>query len=71
MNPLNLKKLLHSKWTAVAPVNKEKHFMIVRVDYADSGAVELAVLEAVHSGRTLEIAWQVLKDPARWRQGWT
>jgi hypothetical protein len=27
MNNINPKKLLNSKWTAVTPVNKEKHFM--------------------------------------------
>ena len=28
MNPLNPKKLLNSKWTAVKPRNKEKHFLV-------------------------------------------
>ncbi len=28
---LNLKKLLLSKWTAVSPVNKEKHFVVIKV----------------------------------------
>ncbi|NLZ79547.1 MAG: TIGR02450 family Trp-rich protein, partial [Gammaproteobacteria bacterium] len=28
MHRINPKKLLHSKWTAVSPVNKEKHFMV-------------------------------------------
>ena len=31
MNPLNPKKLLLTKWTAVKPVAKQKHFLISRV----------------------------------------
>ena len=29
--PLSNKKLLLSKWTAVAPQNREKHFLVSRV----------------------------------------
>ena len=28
MNRINPTKLLRSKWTAVSPVKKEKHFMV-------------------------------------------
>ena len=28
---LNPKKLKHSKWTAVQPQNKEKHFIVIRL----------------------------------------
>ena len=28
-NPVNLKKLPGSKWTAVHPVNREKHFLVL------------------------------------------
>jgi hypothetical protein len=31
MNPLNPKKLLLTKWTAVKPVPKQKHFLVSRV----------------------------------------
>jgi hypothetical protein len=31
MNPLNPKKLLLSKWTAVMTVAKQKHFLVSRV----------------------------------------
>ena len=30
-NPIHPKKLLLSKWTAVMPENKEKHFMVIKV----------------------------------------
>ena len=31
MNPLNPKKLLLTKWTAVKPVAKQKHFLVSKV----------------------------------------
>ena len=31
MNPLNPKKLLLTKWTAVTPSAKQKHFLVSRV----------------------------------------
>jgi hypothetical protein len=31
MNPLNPKKLLLTKWTAVTPVAKQKHFLVSKV----------------------------------------
>ena len=31
MNPLNPKKLLLTKWTAVKPVAKQKHYLVSRV----------------------------------------
>ncbi|HEY0064205.1 MAG TPA: TIGR02450 family Trp-rich protein [Telluria sp.] len=73
MNPVNPKKLLLSKWTAVAPANREKHFVVtalVEPETADA-APELVELEAVHSRRTRRIAWRALRDSAVWRQGWT
>ena len=31
MNPLDPKKLLLTKWTAVKPIAKQKHFLVSRV----------------------------------------
>ena len=31
MNPLNPKKLLLTKWTAVKPITRQKHFLVRRV----------------------------------------
>lgn len=70
MNQINPKKLLHSKWTAVAPVNKEKHFMVTDVEFDEEGAVTLCCIEAVLSKRSMEINWQDLKQTEQWRQGW-
>lgn len=72
MNPLHPKKLLLSKWTALAPVNKEKHFIVTSLIAPETpgGAVEWVELDAVHSRRTQRIAWQALRDDTLWRQGW-
>ncbi|MBK1616536.1 hypothetical protein CKO44_24145 [Rubrivivax gelatinosus] len=70
--PLSPKKLLLSKWTAVQPVNREKHFVVVRVIEPEPPAVriEQVELEAVHSRRVLQLHWRDLTDPGVWRQGW-
>ena len=70
MNPINPKKLLHSKWTAVQPVNKEKHFMVTEVEFDEEGVVVDCVIEAVMSKRSESIDWTVLKNTDNWRQGW-
>ena len=72
MNPLNPKKLLLSKWTAVVPVDKQKHFMVSRVIQPElpDAPVELVELEAVFTKATQVIAWRDLQDQAVWRQGW-
>ncbi len=69
---LNPRKLLLSKWTAVEPRQKEKHFLVTRVIEPDppQGRIELIELQAVHSGRSTTLAWRELTDPLRWHQGW-
>lgn len=70
MNTIHPKKLLHSKWTAVQPVNKEKHFIVTEVEFDEEGVVVDCVIEAVMSKRTESIDWTVLKNTDNWRQGW-
>ena len=71
-NRLSPKKLLRSKWTAVQPVARQKHFLVTHVVLPDlpGAAIEWVDLEAVHSGAVTRMAWRELQDPARWRQGW-
>ena len=71
-NPLSPKKLLLSKWTAVSPADKERHFVVTRVVEPDPPAVriEWVEIEAVHSGRSSVLRWRDLTDGHRWRQGW-
>lgn len=66
------KKLLMSKWTAVKPTRKEKHFMVTKLivpNHAEQ-PIEYVELEAVHSKRVQQIAWQSLNDNSVWLQGW-
>jgi len=70
LNKISPKKLFNSKWTAVEPLNKEKHFIIVEVEYDEDGAVISCLIEAILSKRASHINWQDLKDAEQWRQGW-
>jgi hypothetical protein len=70
--PLHPKKVLNSKWTAVKPQSKEKHFVVVSlVEPEVTGAPLVAViLEAVYSKRQQEVPWRSLQDATLWQQGW-
>lgn len=72
MNPLSSKKLLLTKWTAVTPRNREKHFVVVGVIEPElpSMRVEQVELEAVHSQQVYLLRWRELTDASLWRQGW-
>jgi tryptophan-rich hypothetical protein len=72
MNPLNPKKLMLTKWTAVKPSAKQKHFLVSRVIEPESPTdpVVSVEIEAVFSKATQVIAWRELQDQSAWRQGW-
>ena len=72
MNRIHPKKLLLTKWTAVAPQHKDKHFLVTKVVPPEvlGEAVEWVEIEAVFSRAVQRIAWRELKEPTRWRQGW-
>ncbi len=70
MNRINPRKLLNSKWTAMNPTRKEKHFIVTKVEFDDDGAVIHCLIEAVISRRAEPVDWQELKDRSRWLQGW-
>jgi tryptophan-rich hypothetical protein len=70
VNKVNPKKLLNSKWTAVAPRNKEKHFLVTDIEFGEQGLVLSFEIEAVMTNRTLPIEWQELRDTTQWLQGW-
>jgi len=70
VNKVNPKKLLNSKWTAVAPRNKEKHFLVTDIEFDEQGLVLSFEIEAVMTNRTLPIEWQELRDRTQWLQGW-
>jgi len=70
MNQINPTKLLHSKWTAVTPQNKEKHFLVTEVEFDEERVVVSCTLEAVMSKRAVSIDWRELKKSDIWKQGW-
>ncbi|MEI7738353.1 MAG: TIGR02450 family Trp-rich protein [Betaproteobacteria bacterium] len=64
MNPLSPKRLLLSKWTAVKPVAKQKHFLVIRVilPALHDDAIELVEIQSVFSSATQIIAWRELQN---------
>jgi len=69
-NLINPAKLMLSKWTAAAPADDEKHFLVTRVVRDARGRVERCVIEAIHSGRLEEIEWRRLTRREDWLPGW-
>ena len=71
-NSLNPNKLLLSKWTAVHPIHKQKHFLVSKVILPElpEEAIEYVELEAVFDKTIRTIPWRELKNIEVWRQGW-
>lgn len=70
MNRLNPRKLLLSKWTAAAPQNREKHFLVTELFCDEEGTVLEIELQAVLTKRNQRLPWQTLQDAGHWRMGW-
>jgi tryptophan-rich hypothetical protein len=70
MNKVNPKTLINSKWTKVDVVNKEKHFVITKVDFNEEQKVIRCVIEAVINRNEYNIDWRDLKLSGSWRIGW-
>lgn len=72
MNPLTPKKLLLTKWTAVKPIAKQKHFLVSRVIKPElpTDPIVSVEIESVFSKTTQVIGWRELQDDSLWRQGW-
>lgn len=72
---LSNKKLLLSKWTALMPENREKHFLVSRVHDpllpSDQTIPKQYIeLEAVLTKRHYLLPWTDLTDCTRWVCGW-
>jgi tryptophan-rich hypothetical protein len=69
---INPAKLLLSKWTAVKPVNKEKHFLVTKLIEPENECdpLEWIELEAIYSKRIVLMNWRELKNQDNWLQGW-
>ena len=70
MNRINPEKLLHSKWTALQVKQKERHFIVSRLQRADDEPILSCELEAIINNNVYEIDWQQLKDSSLWIMGW-
>ncbi|WP_151705310.1 TIGR02450 family Trp-rich protein [Nitrincola alkalilacustris] len=70
MRPINPNKLLHSKWTAVTPRNREKHFLVIDLVRNEHETVVECIIEAVMSKRAVTLPWRELKNVEVWHQGW-
>ncbi|GAB3253035.1 TIGR02450 family Trp-rich protein [Chitinimonas naiadis] len=71
-NAVHPKKLLLSKWTAVTPQHREKHFLVTEVEEPDvpGGAVIWLHLEAILTRRSYRLPWRELGDASHWVPGW-
>ena len=70
MNTLNPKKLLNSKWTAVSPVNREKHFLVTEVEFDENRVIIHCLIEALMTRRSRVIEWSTLANDDQWVCGW-
>ena len=70
--PLSNKKLLLTKWTAVMPQHREKHFLVSRIHDPKDHAIPpgFVELEAVFTQRRFNIAIDDLLNSANWQIGW-
>jgi tryptophan-rich hypothetical protein len=70
MNRINSGKLLLTKWSAVVPKRKERHFIVTRLVRDDAGTIIACELEAVINKNVYQVDWQELKDSTLWIMGW-
>ena len=70
INKISPKSLIHSKWTKVDVMNKEKHFIITVVKFDEEQTVVSCMIEAVMTKNEYDIDWRELKDNNNWRIGW-
>jgi tryptophan-rich hypothetical protein len=69
-NKFNPEKLKLSKWTAVNPSQKEKHWLVIDVIRDKNQLVVGCIIEAVINKREVELDFRALEDQQQWLQGW-
>jgi len=70
MNKISPKTLLNSKWTSSNVIGKEKHFVIMKVEFDDNNKIVECIIEAVMTNNQYAINWRELKQPTKWKVGW-
>lgn len=58
---------MHSKWTAVSPAGKEKHFIVTNLTDMKQQRCQI---EAIMTKNRYLIDWHDLQDEAIWQTGW-
>ena len=67
---INPAKLMRSKWTAKAPLNKEKHFIVTQLIRSQDDLIVGCEIEAVLTNTRYQLDWRELQNPDKWKQGW-
>ncbi len=67
---INPEKLLRSKWTAVEPRNRQRHFIVIALIRDENEKIVECELEAVINKEVFTIDWRILKNPQQWTMGW-
>ncbi len=70
MYRINPKKILLSKWTALQPKNKERHFIVTELIRDEQEIIIACEIQAVINKNTYQIDWRALKDESCWLMGW-
>ena len=69
-NRFSKDKLLGSKWTALHPMQKEKHFIVLDWDPKAPEQREKVLVEAVLTRRERLVPVSELRNCKDWRMGW-
>ena len=71
-NPVNRKKINQSKWTAITPIKKEKHFVVSEVSYNPDNEqiIDFIIITSVLSNSNYKLDIKDLEDKLKWSQGW-
>lgn len=64
--------MLTSKWSAVTPVNKEKHYIVTKLIEPAQPLLPIThiEIEAVFSKHKQILPWRELSNTNMWHQGW-
>jgi tryptophan-rich hypothetical protein len=64
--PRHARQLVGSKWSAVLPEERERHWEVRAFDKSSGRATLVAVL----TGRSVSMPWRELRERSVWLAGW-